>query len=125
MGTPKDQTYVDDHDYQHNPKDQLARRFLILDLGSNGLQRTNTHCGSDDVVGENDPGSEVVYGFHGFAKLLTIADRGHAEGMACCKDSKCFRRLILVLLSSDERWKDKGFPLIGVKKKRETGDEKS
>lgn len=96
MGTPKDQTYVDDHDYQHNPKDQLARRFLILDLGSNGLQRTNTHCGSDNVVGENDPWSDIVDGFHGFAKLLTIADRGHAGGMACCKDSKFFRRLISV-----------------------------
>ena len=91
-------TYVEAHDHQHDPEDHLARRFMILDLRSDSLQRTHAHCSSDNVVGENDPGSDVVDGFHGFVKLLMIADRAHAAEVGHCTDSNLFIDWIRVLL---------------------------
>ena len=91
-------TYVGGHDQHHDPEDQLAWCFMILDLRSDGLQRTDAHCGSDNVVSENDPGSAIVNGFHGFVKLLVIADRAHADEVGGRNGSTLFKTAVLVLL---------------------------
>lgn len=118
-------TYVGGHDHHHGPEDHLARRFMVLDLGSNGLQRADAHCRGGNVVGEDNPGSTIVDGSHSFIKPLMTAGRAHADKVGCCHGSNALKWLdsgTSEKAASDGRT---GMGVIEGKKREEGEDEKS